>query len=118
MPPSKGYKLLTHEQRMAKVAQAIQMYESGAFNQREIAVKLQVSQPTVCIWLNKAKRGQLQRRQDRIAAKIRDELVCCDVYERFKPLGSEAGRNVAVQHQDHLACFYGEWAARIAESVR
>ncbi|HEY6115919.1 MAG TPA: hypothetical protein VI172_08175 [Candidatus Dormibacteraeota bacterium] len=48
--------------------------------------------------------------QERIAYRIRAELVCCDIYARTANT-SDAGR-------EHAICFWGEAAARIAEATR
>lgn len=121
MPPKLGQKVLTHEQRMELMKKVVQLHEEG-FTQREISLKVGVSQPTVCIWLNKVRRGYMERRQDRIAAKIRAELVCCDIYQRLEALqvaGDGDGRHaLRHSHEYHDICFYGEWAARIAEDVK
>lgn len=56
-----------------------------------------------------------------VAEKIRNELVCCDIYERLEMLRKQYGHS-SEQHKKlktssdyHPICFYGEWAARIAE---
>lgn len=95
---------------------AVTLREQG-LNQREVALMLDVSQPTVCMWFKKLAEEPLVT-PGRIAGLIRAELVCCDIYERMQPLGSEAAINVEVLRQDHIICFYGEWAARIAEQVK
>lgn len=51
-----------------------------------------------------------------IANEIRSELVCCDVYERVKPVIEDLGSEVTDYNTgDHQICYWGEAAARIAE---
>lgn len=113
---------LDDETRLALMKQAKELDEQG-LNQREIAKKLQVSQPTVCQWLRKIKLGLATRLQERVAAKIRAELVCCDIYQRMEALrpgseGNEEWHKLKRSNEYHDICYYGEWSARIAEQVK
>lgn len=55
------------------------------------------------------------------AELIRDELVCCDIYQRLQDLYTEDGkptyayRTLRNSHEYHDICYYGEWSARIVE---
>lgn len=57
----------------------------------------------------------------RIAERIRAELVCCDVYDRVAPvLAAEVGAGRWAEVTDrrtrgHTICYWGEAAARLAE---
>jgi pSer/pThr/pTyr-binding forkhead associated (FHA) protein len=57
---------------------------------------------------------------DRIAYKIRAELVCCDIYDQTKPLRDAGGPmypDLFNAIGDHDLCYWGEAAARIAEGI-
>lgn len=47
-----------------------------------------------------------------IASNIRAELVCCDAYDRLRPDPGDA------EERGHGLCYWGEAAARVAESTR
>lgn len=61
--------------------------------------------------------------QQQIALKIRAELVCCDIYQicadSLWPTPQMHWEDWQVElnsrRQRHAICYYGEWAARIAE---
>lgn len=58
--------------------------------------------------------------QERIAAKIRAELVCCDIYARMEACDAAGDEEwMLLRHSSdyHAICFYGEWAARLAEQT-
>lgn len=59
----------------------------------------------------------LMRRRDSAAEAIRDELVCCDIYQRLQDISGDetAWRELRRSHDYHVTCFFGEWSARIAE---
>ena len=98
------------------VRQVLQLHAEGK-TQHQIAARTGLSQPTVHIWLKRygPRKTTLQQH---IAAKIRAELVCCDIYERFDSLASAEEQRALRQSSDyHAICFYGEWSARIAEQV-
>lgn len=49
------------------------------------------------------------------AERIRDELVCCDIYARLEATRDEvAHRAIRRSPEYHAICHYGEWAAQIA----
>lgn len=107
-------------ERVELMRRAAVMRHQG-MSQREIAKKLEVSQPTVCHWLAKVRDGGLTA-QERVAAKLRAELVCCDIYECLEVL-SVPGREGEWEQlrrspKYHAICHYGEWAARIALAVK
>jgi hypothetical protein len=61
----------------------------------------------------------------KIAERIRRELVCCDIYDRFqkvfKELSPAEGTKYMKEHreeyQNHSLCYWGEAAAQLAEKV-
>lgn len=103
---------MTAQQRAPLIARAKEMAAQN-ISQRVIAVELGVSQPTISGWLNKRTVQQL------VAEKIRAELVCCDIYQRFQEEQAALG-NVSLKSYTggHDICFFGEWSAQIAESVQ
>lgn len=85
--------------------------------QLEIANRLGVSQATICRWLGQVRLTQ-PKAQHVIAEKIRAELVCCDIYQQMKEASGpddDKSRQLRLAARAHAICFYGEWAARIAE---
>lgn len=53
--------------------------------------------------------------QDRVAYRIRAELVCCDIYDRVNT-AKELTLEEALKTRDwHDLCYWGEAAAQIAE---
>lgn len=54
-----------------------------------------------------------------MAAKIRHEMVCCDIYDKmmqaFQARGIEAYREIKRSADYHAICYYGEGAARLIE---
>lgn len=59
------------------------------------------------------------------AAKIREDLVCCEIHERLRAALLEGGwgkpndayRELRASDQYHGVCDVGEWAARIVEET-
>lgn len=103
----------TEAQRREKILKAAKMVSEGK-TQREAADALGVSQPTIHYWLG----GRDRSVRARVAAKIRAELVCCDIYERFMNLASAKDQQkLRNSNEYHEICFFGEWSARIAETV-
>ena len=54
------------------------------------------------------------------AAQIRNQLVCCDIYQRLHDLfgrDAHAYRELRQSNDYHDICFYGEWSARIVEEM-
>lgn len=102
-------------QRDPLIARARQMHEQQNMSQRAIAEKLGVSQPTISNWLRR------RTPQERVAEKIRAELVCCDIYQRmedaYDPEDDSGYRALRHSRDYHDMCFYGEWAARTAEQT-
>jgi predicted transcriptional regulator len=97
--------------RREKIAVALKMIADGA-TQREVAEVVGVSQPTIHYWLG----GRDKSLRGRISQRIREELVCCDIYQRFVELVDDAKQLELRQDPSwHEACFQGERAARIAE---
>jgi AcrR family transcriptional regulator len=97
--------------RREKIAVALKMIADGA-TQREVAEVVGVSQPTIHYWLG----GRDKSLRGRISQRIRQDLVCCDIYQRFLDAGNAARQHELKQGEDwHDICFYGEWSARIAE---
>lgn len=68
-----------------------------------------------------AVRELAENQRARSAQQIRDELVCCDIYERLQGLYAADGnptyayRELRHSNQYHPICHYGEWAARVVE---
>lgn len=61
-----------------------------------------------------------------IADLIRAEMVCCDIYQRMEsvwkspgtrgtPQEREQWRALKKSHEYHDICYFGEWAAQLAE---
>lgn len=90
--------------------------QAQGMTQRVIAQLLGVSQPTVSDWVRRVSL------QEKIAAKIRAELVCCDIYQRmedaYDPEDDTAWKTLRHGMDYHDICFFGEWSARIAEAVK
>lgn len=112
-------KPLDRDQRIELARQA-HLLRAQRRTQREIADALGVSQPTVCNWLKRPPSGLTAR--GRIAEKIRAELVCCDIYQRMEdvnnPEDDSAWKALRHSRDYHDICFFGEWAARIAEQAK
>lgn len=52
------------------------------------------------------------------AAKIREEMVCCDTYDQLAKYFNEAEYRALKRSKNyHAICHYGEWAARIVEKL-
>lgn len=107
----------TLEQRNDLKQLAWNMHRKGGLAQLEISIQLDVSQASICRWIQAIDAMQ-PRMQDLIAAEIRAQLVCCDIYERFIT-ATDAGKQRELRHSTdyHDICFYGEWSARIAEQA-
>jgi len=112
-----GHKF-TRKERIAKVNEAIRLRRKR-LSQLQIAEQLDVTQATVQIWLKRYFDTEQMSTQQRIARKIRDELVCCDIYQRMEDAGGNTYEWKKLRWSDeyHDICFFGEWAARIAERV-
>lgn len=84
--------------------------------QQEIANQLDVSQATVSYWLAHMKKQHPQKTPaEIIAARIRGEMVCCDLYQRFQDASPEEKKKLSRGSPVwHEMCFYGEWAAQLA----
>lgn len=106
-------------QRAAELAQTALILSEQKMTQRDIAAVLGVTQPTVCMWLRKQREHGMSM-QMRTAHMIRAELVCCDSYERFGRARSsmEEMQLFMADPSFHERCFYGEWAAQIAERIQ
>lgn len=113
-----GKRLSLHE-RLELMQKARILTERQGLSQRVIATMLGVSQPTICQWLQ---RGDLGTIQQQVAEKIRAELVCCDIYQRmedaYDPEDDSGWKLLRHSRDYHDICFYGEWAARIAEGIQ
>jgi hypothetical protein len=59
-------------------------------------------------------------RNDRAAAKIRTELVCCDIFQQMEAVSGDllAQQRIRESKAYHAICYYGEWAAQIAAKVQ
>lgn len=101
--------------RAACKLEALAMSQDG-FSQRAIASQFGVSQPTVSHWL----RSIVPPVQGRVAAEIRAELVCCDIFEQMDTVFGDvlAQQRLRESKAYHDICYFGEWAARIAEKVQ
>lgn len=101
--------------RAACKLEALAMSQDG-FSQRAIASQFGVSQPTVSHWL----RSIVPPVQGRVAAEIRAELVCCDIFQRLDDLSHDERKWEALlaSNDFHAKCFFGEQSARIAEKVQ
>lgn len=107
---------LDAETRVPLMGQAKALHDQG-LTQRQIADQLSVSQPTVCVWLRKVRAGTPQ---ERAATKIRAELVCCEIFGQMEALYGdlEAQAQLRKSKAYHAICYYGEWAARLAEQTK
>jgi hypothetical protein len=108
-----------YAERMQLIAQAMQLREQG-IPQREIAAELGVSQGTVSNWGRKYRNLPRAWARTTIAERIRAELVCCNIYERMAACdaaGDDEWMSLRHGSEYHDICFYGEWAARIAEET-
>jgi len=117
MPRGRGKKMQRTE-RMVLIHQMIDLRSDG-MALREIAKTMDLSYTTICNWMRKCGHLTPQSPQRRIATKIREQLVCCDIYERMAACPQAGGEEwMLLRHSDdfHDICFYGEWAARIAEA--
>lgn len=105
------------DERQDAIAEAVRLHLKKV-TQYAIAAQLGVSQPTVHMWLKKYGPHKVTV-QELVAQRIREDMVCCDIYERMgklEPNGVE-WRAVKRSSDYHDICFYGEWSARIAEGV-
>lgn len=114
MPRGRGHKMKFPE-RSELIRRAVNMYSRG-MTQRRIAEELDLSRGTISVWLNR----HSSTPQQRVAAEIRRELVCCNIYEQLSVLVGDTEAWKALRHSNdyHDICYYGEWAARIAEKVQ
>lgn len=113
----KNGRKFTVRQRIEARGQALEMAEAG-MTQQAIAEHFDVSQGTVCHWLNKA-RGKKHLVAMRAATKIRAELVCCDIFDQVEMVRRDlvALQQLKESKAYHDMCYFGEWAARIAEKT-
>lgn len=111
MPKGGGPKM-DRATRWKLAQQAKQMADAG-MGQREIAARFGVSQPTISTWLRKLSSPGPQQR---VADLIRADMVCCDIYQRSIDADDDMTRRQLRASNDwHDICYYGEWAARLAE---
>jgi hypothetical protein len=112
-----GHKF-TREERLEKISEALRL-RAKRFTQLQIADHLDVTQATVQIWLKQYWGTHKVTTQQAIACKIREQLVCCDIYQRMEDAGgdTELWRKLRHSNDYHDICFFGEWSARIAETV-
>lgn len=117
MPRGPGKKF-NYADRMVLINRAVQLWREGV-TQREIAIRLDVCQATVHSWIKRYRTSPVLRVQERIAARLRDGLVCCDIYQRLTALQGDTEAWKALRHSPsyHDICYFGEWAAQIAEKV-
>lgn len=78
----------------------------------ELAAALQ---PKVAAMIEDARADERKTVAETIAYEIRAELVCCDIYDRLSKERDER-RWRTEQTKGHDLCYWGEAAARIAES--
>ncbi len=104
------------DERTELIHRAKIMYYQQKMTQRDIAAALKVSQPTVSDWVRRVSL------QEKIAQRIRAQLVCCEIYQRmedaYDPEDDTAWKELRHSRDYHDICFYGEWAARLAEEVK
>ena len=120
-PERDGRKFTLAQRREARL-KAWQMHTEEGKSQHDIANHFDVSQATVCNWLKRYRAEHPEQQiHMKIAAKIRAELVCCDIYARMEAVydPEDDGPWKALRHGSdyHAICFYGEWAARLAEQI-
>jgi predicted transcriptional regulator len=108
----------TSLERAAARREALLMAETG-MSQVEIAKHFDVNQSVIHVWLRK-ERGEEHYMALRAAAKIREKLVCCDIFEQMEELRGDllAQQRLRESKAYHDICYFGEWAARIASDVR
>ena len=108
----------TSLERAAARREALLMAETG-MSQVEIANRFDVSQSVIHVWLKK-ERGDRHYMALRAAAKIRQELVCCDIFEQMQAVGGDllAQQRLRESKAYHDGCYFGEWAARIAADMQ
>lgn len=94
------------------------MAEAG-MTQAQIGKRFNVNQSVVHHWLRR-ERGDSHYIAMRGAAKIRAELVCCDIFEQMCAVHGDvlAQQRLRESKAYHDICYFGEWAARIAEQVQ
>lgn len=110
----------TGAKRVEMRAKAWQLHQDG-MDQRAIGAELGVSQATVSNWIKRyiADLRKATTQQD-VAEQIRRELVCCDIFAQGEALSGdvEGLQRLRESKAYHAICYYGEWAARIAEGVK
>ena len=99
------------------VAQTLQLREADV-TQNKIADQLGVSQSTGCVGLKSYGPPKIAPQQQ-VADKIRGQLVCCNIFQRLKDAGpgTRAWAELRGSADYHANCYFGEWAARIAEAM-
>lgn len=108
----------TAQERADNRREALQMSQAGV-SQREIGNHFNVNQSVVHHWLRR-ERGDSHYMAMRAGAKIRAELVCCDIFEQMRAVHGDvlAQQRLRESPAYHDICYFGEWAARIAEQVQ
>ena len=108
----------TSQQRAQNRREALTMAEMG-MSQMAIASHFGVNQSVIHVWLKK-ERGDRHYIALRGAAKIRAELVCCDIFEQMRAVHGDvlAQQRLRESKAYHDICYFGEWAARIVEQVQ
>lgn len=58
-----------------------------------------------------------QETLEKVAQRIRNEMVCCDTYDKIQAVGFKEADYRALKRSSnyHAICHYGEWAARMVE---
>ena len=107
------------EERWEKIKRIHELQALG-WSQQRISEKIDVTQATVCRWLNLPQFAVQPGNHAalRVAVAIRDQLVCCDIYNQVNRLPhSDVEGKLQLMHapEFHAVCFYGGWAAAIAE---
>jgi transcriptional regulator with XRE-family HTH domain len=108
----------TRQERLDRISDTLRLRAKG-WTQQRIAEHLDVRQTTVQRWLKQYWGTRHVTVQQNIAAAIRAELVCCSIYQRMEDAGGDTEEWRKLRHgvDYHDICFFGEWAARIAEKI-
>ena len=101
-------------ERLKMIQRAVELNETG-MTQARIAEEIGVAQSTICNWMYRHRPTVPQH----IADEIRRELVCCNIYERMEAVYADRAAWNELRHSTdyHDICYFGEWAARIAEKA-
>lgn len=106
----------TVEQR-AQMRAAVWAARQAGMKQQQIATDMDISQATVSKWLAefRMQRQEIKTAAQMIAARIRGEMVCCDIYQRFMDASAVEKKLLRQSTAEwHTICFHGEWAAQLA----